>query len=254
LHHSYLDKYARRDSSLHRLDARTKLPLFGGLVILISVVPAPGVYFFLTLVTLICLFCYTAKIPAGYLLMRSAIIIPFTGFAAVSYALTISYGDVLWQWGPFELTTGGIHKSVILLLRAWLAVSLMILLVNTTPFDRLLASLRSFRVPPLFVLLLSFFYRYLYLLWDEGERMQRARNLRYFGGRWTAQVPILGRMVSTLFLRSYQRAERVQMAMLSRGWDGEVRVVRSQPLRNRDKLVLLVGVLLILLLWTIRNL
>jgi cobalt/nickel transport system permease protein len=78
------------------------------------------------------------------------------------------------------------------------------------------------KIPAIFVLLLSFLYRYLYLLWDEAEQMQRARNLRYFGGRWSRQVSLLGRLAAALFLRSYERAERVQKAMISRGWTGEV--------------------------------
>ena len=154
MHHSYLDKYARHDSVLHRLDERTKVMLFFSLVILISVVPQPG-WLFTTIMISLVLVGTCFGIPLFYLLIRSAVVIPFTGFAVLSYMLTKTQGDVYWQWGPFALTSEGLNFGLLLLIRAWIAVCLMILLINTTPFDRILAALRAFRIPSIFVMLLS---------------------------------------------------------------------------------------------------
>jgi cobalt/nickel transport system ATP-binding protein len=213
MHHSYLDKYARQNSPLHRLDARLKVPLVLLLVTLVALVQHPSLVLVLTLIGLISALCLLARIHLDYLLLRSAVVLPFSGFAAISLAFT--YGG---EWG---LTEPGLHRAAAMMLRSWIAVCFMILLINTTPFDQLLRALRSLKVPSIFVLLLSFLYRYLYLLWDEIERMQRARNVRYFGGRWSEQTALLGRLAAALFLRSYERAERVQKAMISRGWTGE---------------------------------
>jgi cobalt/nickel transport system permease protein len=245
MHHSYLDKYARADSPLHRLDARIKLLLVLGLVILVAQVHPPGVIFVLALISLIVLMGLVARIPMDYLMLRSAVVLPFSGAAAISLAFT--FGDSL------ALTEPGLHRAAALLLRSWIAVCFMILLINTTPFDRLLHALRSLKVPGVFVLLLSFLYRYLYLLWDELERMQRARNLRYFGGRWRNQAGLLGMLAAALFLRSYERAERVQMAMISRGWTGELATSGTAGLRRKDIMVLVTGGLLIIALWIIRG-
>lgn len=254
MHHSYLDKYARGRSPIHGLDGRTKLLSSGALVVLIAATNQPGTFFLGAVFILVVSVCFIARIPLRYLLTRSAIVIPFTGFAAFSYALTANQGHIVWHWGLFSLTSGGLRQALLLFARAWLAVSFMILLVNTTPFDRLLASLRSLRIPALFVLLLSFLYRYLYLLWDEAERLQRARNLRYYGGSWLRQIPVAGHLVSTLFLRSYERAERVQMAMTTRGWDGEIRFPASHSLPITDRLMLLAAAFLVGCLWWIRTL
>lgn len=213
MHHSYLDRYARNNSLLHRLDARAKLILIIALIILVAQVRHPGIGFILALIGLIIWLCLIARIPLDYLLLRSAVVLPFSGLATLSTAFSYD--------GGFTITQAGLHRTAALLLRSWIAVCFMILLINTTPFDRLLKALRSLKVPGIFVLLLSFLYRYLYLLWDEVERMQRARNLRYFGGRFGKQIPLLGRLAAALFLRSYERAERVQKAMMARGWTGE---------------------------------
>ncbi len=252
MHHSYLDKYARGDSPLHRIDSRVKLLLIVTSVIVIASIPNPGTIFIASWIILVVLLSISGRIPLTYLLTRSAVVIPFSGFAAFSYALTSSSGELYWQLGPFTLTSDGLIRSIVLLLRAWIAVSLMIILVNTTPFDRVLKSLRSFKIPSLFVLLLSFLYRYLYLLWDEAERMQRARNLRYFGGQQRRQFALLGHLVTALFLRSYERAERVQQAMVARGWNGEVHFHVARPLAVRDLTILIIGFTFLVLLWSIR--
>jgi cobalt/nickel transport system permease protein len=219
VHHSYLDKYARQDSPIHRLHARVKVLLAAGAVVSIALAAQPGLFLVAALLILICLLCGIARIPFGYMLTRAAIILPFCLFAALTLALYTRDSSVIWQWGPLTLTPTGLNRAATLILRSFCSVSFMILLINTTPFDQVLRTLRWLRVPGLFVLLLSFFYRYLYLLWDERERMQRARDLRYFGGRWRGQLALMGNLITALFLRSYERAERVQKAMIMRGWE-----------------------------------
>ena len=252
MHHSYIDKYARKESPVHRLDGRTKFLLAVAFVILIAVTPAPGRIFLVVAFSVLLSVCFIARIPLVYLLTRSAVVIPFTGFAAFSYVLSQPAGEIIWQFGPFSITDIGLARAGILLVRAWLAVGAMILLVNTTPFDHLLRALRSLKIPPLFILLLSFFYRYLYLLWDEAERLQRARNLRYFGGFWKRQTALLGHLVTSLFLRSYERAERVHKAMIARSWNGDVYFARSPVLTTMNVSVLVGGGILVLGLWLIR--
>ncbi len=252
MHHSYLDKYARQDSLLHRLDARPKLLIILALVVTVAATQRPGLLFILSMIFLIVALCLISRIPLDYLLLRSAVVLPFTGFIALSLLLTTAGPREFWQWGPFTLSEYSLHLASALLLRSWIAVSLVILLVNLCSFDRILSALRSFKVPAIFVLLLSFLYRYLYLLWDERERLQRARDLRYFGGRWQERTRLLGYLAAALFVRSYERAERVQKAMAARGWNGEVKfVLPAWP--NENTLVLAVGALVISLLWLIRH-
>lgn len=253
MHHSYLDKYARQNSRLHRLDARIKLPIGLTGVVLMATTMQPGGLFIASCMIFVAGLCAVARIPLSYLLSRSLIVLPFSAFAALSLAWGANSGDALWHWGPLTMTQLGLERSATVLLRAWTAISLMILLINTTPFDRLLRALRWYRMPAVLILLLSFLYRYLYLLWDEVERMQRARNMRYFGGRWREQTALLGNLAASLFLRSYERAERVQKAMLGRGWNGEAPLAVDAALPLKDALVMLGGLIVLFLLWCLRR-
>ena len=96
----------------------------------------------------------------------------------------------------------------------------MILLYSTTTFPSLIRGMEKLGVPRVFTVLLSFMYRYSFLLIDETHRMKRARDSRSFSGKWLWQLRTIGHMIGTLFLRSFSRAERVYLAMLSRGYQG----------------------------------
>jgi cobalt/nickel transport system permease protein len=92
------------------------------------------------------------------------------------------------------------------------------------------------------VAIIGFMYRYLAVMGDETERMIRARSARsadptgHGGGtvRWRATVT--GRMVGSLFLRSYERSERIYAAMQARGFDGELRYLRGPSLQRPELL------------------
>ena len=107
--------------------------------------------------------------------------------------------------------------------KALLGVLSTIVLVSTTSFPELIAGLEGLHVPRIFTLIASFMYRYSFLLAEEYQRMRRAMESRNYRARWLGDVPILGHALSALFLRSYDRAERVYVAMLSRGFDGSMR-------------------------------
>ena len=68
-------------------------------------------------------------------------------------------------------------------------------------------------------------YRYIFILVDEVMRMTRARDSRSFGGRWLRQIGTVGNMIGVLFIRSYERGERVYAAMMARGFDGHSRTL-----------------------------
>jgi cobalt/nickel transport system permease protein len=114
-----------------------------------------------------------------------------------------------------------------------------VLLVSATPFSALLAALRGLGMPALFLDLLALTYRYIFVLVGEAMRLKRAAAARGYRPRWLPQAVIVGRMAGSLFVRSYERAERIYGAMRLRGYDG--RLPAAQPLRFRpvDALALL---------------
>lgn len=137
---------------------------------------------------------------------------------------------VTFDLGPLTLTITdqGVREVLTIMLKSWLSVQCALLLAYTTPFPDLIDALRALRLPRIMVSIISFMYRYLAVLTDEASRMNRAKASRSAvlagrgGGslRWRAGVT--GSMVGSLFLRSYERSERVYAAMLARGFQGQL--------------------------------
>jgi cobalt/nickel transport system permease protein len=133
--------------------------------------------------------------------------------------------------GPLVLTVSGegLRMFATIALKSWISVQAALLLTFTTPFHDLVDALRLLRLPAIMVSTISFMYRYLAVLADEAGRLVRARASRAAlparggGGsiRWRAGV--VGGMVGTLFLRSYERSERIYAAMQARGFEGQLR-------------------------------
>jgi cobalt/nickel transport system permease protein len=152
--------------------------------------------------------------------------------------------------GPLTLTISaeGLRRFLTIMAGSWLSVQVALLLAFTTPFHDLVDGLRELRIPKIIIAIISFMYRYLAVLTDEGARMLRARDARSAAGdgasggsiRWRATVT--GRMVGSLFLRAYERSERIYAAMQARGFEGEFRHLRARPLA-RVELAWLVAIL-----------
>ena len=165
---------------------------------------------------------------------RSFIALPFA-LAAIS-AIFSPLGTPLAEWtlGPFTLipTDYGLIKFGSILLRSWLSVQAAILLVATTRFPDMIHAFEHLRVPAMLTTIVSFLYRYLFVLTDEVMRLLRARESRSAtvagqkSGRnvvWRARVT--GNMAGQLFLRSYERSDRIYNAMLARGYTGQLRTL-----------------------------
>jgi cobalt/nickel transport system permease protein len=124
--------------------------------------------------------------------------------------------------------------------RTLLAVQAAVILTATTRFPDLIWALGSLRLPRPLVATIAFMYRYLFVLVDESLRMLRARTSRSAvrrgrrgpSVRWQARVA--GGMVGSLFLRSLERSERVYAAMVSRGYDGQLRSLQRFRMTAQD--------------------
>jgi len=208
MHHSFFDRYSDRNSPIHRLDPRTKLLSLLLFVLAVVLTPADRPLqlagFFLLLAAVI----FLSGVPWGYIVKRSLAVLPFVLFISLS-AFYFNRRPLLWLFG--------------LLTKAWLAAMAMVVLSSATRFSDLLWALKSLGVPSLIILLFSFMYRYAYLFLDEAMRMERARQARSF--RKTGRIRVFAHMLGVLFLRAYERGERIYASMLSRGFDGELRTV-----------------------------
>jgi cobalt/nickel transport system permease protein len=149
--------------------------------------------------------------------------------------------------GPITLTISGegLEQFATIALKSWISVQAALLLAFTTPFHELVDALRQLRLPRIMVSIISFMYRYLAVLADESMRMSRARAARSAappdgrrGGSIAWRAKVTGGLVGSLFLRSYERSERIYAAMQARGFEGEIRHLHSRALRPSEYLAI----------------
>jgi len=235
--HSFLDEYSDRDSLIHRLDPRTKLMASLAFILAVVLTRVEHWQAFIAYLSLIVTLLIVSKLPPLYVLKRSLVIFPFVLVIAIfipffkSGEIAGSYN--IWFWKA-SISYDGLLILANVAAKAWLSILSLILLSSTTKFTELLKGLKRLGVPRMIVLILSFMYRYIFVLADEVMRMRQARDSRNFGGRRLHQLKTIGSMVGTLFIRSYERGERIYAAMLARGFDGEFHSLQRLNFKKVD--------------------
>ncbi len=202
MRHDFLDRYSRLDSPVHRIPAIVKSATALLLVITLVVVPLSQTWVFAAAAVILVLAAVASRVPLSFIVKRLLLLEPFVLGVAI-----------LMLFRPDGMT---VFLSIFV--RSTLCLLTMILLSNTTPFSGLLEVFRRLGAPALLVTLLALMYRYLFVLIDEAERMQRARVSRTFTKGRTHVWRLLATVVSQLFIRSSERAERIYSAMCARGW------------------------------------
>ena len=217
-----------------RLIPRIKLALVVLFVLSVALAPAGAwaafVLYFSTIFGAIVL----SGIPPLKLLRRSVIALPFV---LAAFPLIFTTAGIPWasfRLGPwiFSPTAEGFSRFLSIALKSWISVQAALLLSATTPFPDLLLALRAFHVPQMLVSVIGLMWRYLFVLADEAIRLIRARDARSgaepgrrSGGGVVWRARVTGGMAGSLFVRGFDRADRVYAAMLARGYDGETRAL-----------------------------
>lgn len=206
-------------SALHRLPAHAKLVALLIFVTCVVVTPRTQVWAFAAYAVLLLLAMAASRVPTAYLGRRMLIEIPFVVFALLMPLIaTGPRVDV----GPLRLSEAGLWGAWALLAKGTLGVGASVLLGSTTEPRDLVRALDKLHLPQPLVQIASFMFRYLEVVLAELQRMKVARESRGFHARSVKQWPVLAATVGALFIRSYERGERVHLAMLSRGYAGRL--------------------------------
>jgi cobalt/nickel transport system permease protein len=165
------------------------------------------------------------------LLKRIAVEFAFVGVVLLG-TLFREGGEVLWSWGVLKITTVGLTVLGSVTLKALLSLMMLNVLTLTTSIPALLNALVALRTPPLLVAILASMYRYINVLIEEFNAMRRAAASRNLSGNNQWQRRVIGNMIGSLFIRTYERGERVYQAMQARGYQG-VPLVEKVPSGGR---------------------
>lgn len=146
------------------------------------------------------------------------VIAPAWATALVVIGYSIGFGVTpLGQWGPITFYHEGLLQGLAAGLRVLSEVSWVALLMLTTPFAKLMAALRWWRVPAILVDTLAYMYRYLFLLYDEFTACSTAARARGGYSTWGRSLATTGMILAHCFLRAMDRAERIEQAIKARG-------------------------------------
>lgn len=187
-----------------------------------------------------------SRVTLPALLKRVAVEFAFVGVVLLG-TLFRSGGKVLWSWGPLQITSVGLTVLGSVTLKALLSLLMVNVLTLTTSIPALLHALVALRTPSLLVAIMASMYRYISVLIGEFNTMRQAAASRNLMGRNRWQRLVIGNMIGALFIRTYERGDRVYQAMLSRGYQGLPPVERIQPGGRRDILALTLTVIVALL-------
>jgi cobalt/nickel transport system permease protein len=210
-----LERHSEGDGPLHRLDARVKLVATLAYIVAVVATPA-GRWRLLAAEGLLLAFVVGLSGASPRALLRRWLgFLALVGFLAVMVARS----------HPDRAELGVAAVVLAILAKNSLAFLATLVLVNVTPFRKLLVAMRRLGLPIALVATLQFMYRYLHVLTDELDRMVKARRSRSFRRSGRLDWVLLTGLIGILFLRAFERGERVHAAMLARGWDGTIRTL-----------------------------
>ena len=216
--------YRPGNTPVHRLPAHCKLIAVFSFVLIAVATPREAVWAFGLYAALLAGVAALARLPAGFVLRRMLIELPFVAFALL--LPFIAEGEQVRLLG-LSLSESGLWGAWNILAKGTLGVAASVLLAATTELRAVLLGLQRLRLPSLLVQIAAFMLRYADVISDELRRMRIARESRGFRARGPAQWGVLAKTAGALFIRAYERGERVHLAMLSRGYTG------SMPMLDR---------------------
>lgn len=232
----HLDVLSNKKTPVHGIDSRIKvLTTLCFIVVVVSFNKydlarlAPFVAYPIAIMAI-------GEIPFSYIGKKLLIASPFVFFLAV-------FNPILDRSAVMHLggvaISGGLVSFASIMVKYVLTVSAGLTLVACTGFDSICSALTRMGVPSAFAVQLLFVYRYIFVLGEEAARMSRARALRSFGDRGMG-IGVYASMLGQLLIRTMDRAQRIHLAMLCRGFDGEIRHVLPSKARFGD-LIFLAG-------------
>ena len=209
--------YAHGRSPLHRMSPQVKI--VGAFLIVMGIVLTPREAFwaFGLYAALMIGLSVIAGITPRFAARRMAIEIPFL---LVAILLPLVGGDPKFELMGIQLSEPGLWDAWNILAKATLGLAVAVILGATTQVPEILVGLDGLRMPSIVTSIAGFMVRYIDVILSDWSRMRTAMASRGHDARWITQVGPMARTLGVMFVRTYERGERVYLAMRSRGYTG----------------------------------
>ena len=211
--------YLHRHSVAHLLPSHLKILAVLAFISVSVSTPITRWPAFIAFFLLLVATAYASKIPLLLLFKRALIEIPFIFFAIL---MPFFGTGEKFEIAGIELYREGLLAGTSIVVKGTLGVLAAVILSTTTTAREILRGLERLKLPAVMVQIASFMLRYVNVISDEMERMKVARESRGFIATGIKHWKVIATSAAALFIRSYERGERVHLAMLSRGFDGNL--------------------------------
>jgi len=251
LNHVVMDHFAHKENWLTNIEVRVKL-FYIGIGLVLNICSQNIILPLIFLVTSIILIL-TIKIPVINFGLRMMMPLLFGVFILLIMGLhkgeTVVFSAPLFGY-ELVLRKEGLLSGLLIFSKVAGGVMLLLLLSYTTSITKICAAARWLKIPETLVEVLSFVYRYLFLLIEEVETMMSSQRCRLGYSTWPRTIRCFGTLGGMLIIRSITRAENAHTAMISRGYDGgRILSLQLAPLGKNDYAVLFLSGLLLVSLF-----
>ncbi len=211
--------YVHGHTPVHRLAPEAKVVAQLLFVLAVVATPREALWAFGLYAGLLAGVIALARLPVGFVAKRLLFEVPFVLFAVLMPF--VARGERVEVLGV-SLSVPGLWGAWNVVAKATLGLAASIVVAGTTTMPELLRGLERLRMPRVFTSTLSFMIRYADVVAEEMRRMKIARDSRGYDPRWIWQARAVAAAAGALFIRSYERGERVYLAMVARGYEGQM--------------------------------
>ncbi len=218
-------------SPIHQIAPEAKIVATFFFAVGVALTPREAVWAFAIDAAVIATLMAIAGYKPRQALARYAAVLPFVAFAV--FIPIVAGGEQTSVLGV-NLSIDGLWASWNVLAKATLGTGASLILAGTTPIPEVVRGLGRLRMPAIVVSIVAFMFRYLDLIVEEMGRMRTAMTARGHDPRWLWQAKPIASAAGAMFVRSYERGERVHGAMLARGFTGTMPQLDHAPASSRD--------------------
>ncbi|HJH30877.1 MAG TPA: cobalt ECF transporter T component CbiQ [Methanosarcinaceae archaeon] len=227
-----IDRYASLKSPIHQFDPRAKIITFSILIfsfVFVNNLTIAGMNLFFTFVLLL-----ISRLPLNFVFNRIKWVFLFVLPFLIIMPFTVS-GSELASIAGIKMTYEGFMYGSLIVLRAIAAVTLVLTMLGTMRFDTTIKALYMLKIPGLFIQMLMFTYRYIFVFLSDFLSMWKAMSSKGFKLRSNIYtLSILGNLIGMLIVKSYERAENVYHSMISKGYTGNQKTLVKFNMATKD--------------------
>jgi cobalt/nickel transport system permease protein len=216
--------YRHGDTTLHRLPPHTKIVAAFAFVFAVVATPREAFWAFGLYAAALAGLAAWAHLGFKFVATRLVIEVPF--LIAVAFLPFISGGEQTTVLGV-SVSIEGLWDFWNILAKATLGLMTSVVLAGTTQIPEMLRGFDTLRTPRILTAIVGFMVRYMDVVLGDLRRQQVAMRSRGYSASWLGQIRPFAQSVGSLFVRSYERGERVYLAMASRGYAGHMPAVAT---------------------------